>query len=365
MCGYFLNVTSDAPIMMSGYQITSNRTRKGEALLGRILPLTTMYDKWPLYGNGSLNFKSLRNTIADIIIVSAANGTAASAYDNSPPVAQECVLSWCVQTIRSLYNQGQYKEEILDFYENTTSGEFPWISFPYQTDYENGTDIFFLQDINIDLGEQPNGRNISGFGTSNITASAINYGFMDITPAFTIAVNESATPVLRYKTWQRESPFHRILDFNPWLAPNNVSRHMQRLATAMTNQIRSTEQSNEMVLGSSFTREVFIHVQWGWLAFPIALLVLSIIFLVSTIIKTSNDRDTGVWKTSAMPTLIYSLPKEAQCKLTTTSTWHSAEGTKKVRIKLPPNMGWRVSGQSVLSRSPRLPSGERVPRGWI
>jgi hypothetical protein len=121
-----------------------------------------------------------------------------------------------------------------------------------------------------------------------------------------------------------------------------------------------------MLEGDSYQIEAYVSIQWEWLAFPLALLVLSFIFLVSTIIKTSRDGETGVWKTSAMPTLIYGLPKETQGQFVSSSTWSSGQGApKKTRIKLLPNMGWRISGQSYLSRSPRLPSGERVPRGWI
>jgi len=33
-------------------------------------------------------------------------------------------------------------------------------------------------------------------------------------------------PVLRYKIWKEGPAYNRLLEFNPRLAPNNVSRHM-------------------------------------------------------------------------------------------------------------------------------------------
>jgi hypothetical protein len=150
------------------------------------------------------------------------------------------------------------------------------------------------------------------------------------------------------------------------MVPNNLTRHVEKLATAMTNRVRSSD-SNEMLQGEAFYNEQYVSVQWEWLIFPFLLLTLSLIFLVSTIIKTSKDTSAGIWKTSAMPTLIYSLPKDAQSKLNPISTWNDSDkSSRKVRIKLLPNRGWRVSGVSHLSTSPQLPHpAVQASRGWI
>ncbi|KAF2036627.1 hypothetical protein EK21DRAFT_105939 [Setomelanomma holmii] len=321
MCGYFLNVTSHRPVLMSDYQVNADGTA-GDTLLMHTLPLTMIFDYFPFYGNGSINFKSLRDTIADVLIVSA-NGSTSSVHQGTPPVAQECVLSWCVKTIRST-------PSTLD-------------SFSFQTAYENGTDNYYLQNISIDLGKTPSGRTISGFGTLNSSASTIYQGFQNIFPAFTTLRSNSTVPVMRWKTWDKGPPWNRVLDFNPWLAPNNVTRHMERFATAMTNVIR-TAPRKIMLSGDAFSTETFTRIRWPWLAFPFALLLLSLIFLVSTIIKTSNDGAMGTWKTSAMPTLIYSLSPDLQRELSPSQIGASAskEGATKVRIKLLPDRGWRV-----------------------
>lgn len=365
-CGYFLNATSENPVMMSGYLVEPEKSTKGEALLMRTLPLITLYDKKPSYGNGSINFKDLRNTIADVIIVSATNGSAASVYHDEPPIAQECVLTYCVQKIQSSYQWGEYHEEVLETFFNTTPGLSPWLAIPYKTNFENGTDIYYLEDIIIAPNNDPNELNHSTYGMSNASAAATVQGFVDIFPAYYTTQSESETPALRYKTWSQGPAWSRELDFNPWLAPNNVTRHLERLAAAMTNVMRSAG-SRVPLQGQAWTWDIYISISWGWFAFPLTLLILSLVFLVSTIIKTSEDTETGVWKTSTMPTLIYGLPKETQQHLNSSSTWDSMqEGTKKVRIRLLPNMGWRVSGQSYLSESPKLPRREnRTPPGWV
>jgi hypothetical protein len=129
----------------------------------RTLPLTTIIDYKPLCGNGSINFKHFRNSIANVLIVSAAEGSATTVHQDTPPVAQECVLTRCVKTIRSSYDSGQYSKEILHTFQNTTEGPPPWISVPFRTNYENGTDNVYLQNISINLGPILEGCNISGY----------------------------------------------------------------------------------------------------------------------------------------------------------------------------------------------------------
>jgi hypothetical protein len=364
MCGYFLNATSQDSVLMSGYLVNADGS-PGETLLMRTLPLTTIFDYKPLYGNGSINFKKFRNSITDVLIVSAVDGSATNVHQKIPPVAQECVLKWCVKTIRSSYDSGQYSEEILHTFQNTTEGPPPWISVPFRTDFEDGTDNVYLQNISINLGPTLEGRNISGYGTSNESASSIVASFQDIFPAFFTTSNATAQPMMRWRTWQAGPAWNRILDFNPWLAPNNVTQHMERLATAMTNVVRSAP-SKTMLKGHAYTKETFISIKWAWLAFPFILLLLSLVFLIATMIKTSKDGDIGMWKTSAMPTLISSLPEDIQKELLHSgkNDGASRKGARKVRIKLLPDQGWRVSGQ--LRTSPiTIGRNQNGPPGWI
>lgn len=265
--------------------------------------------------------------------------------------------------MESSYNLGEYNETILNTVFNTTPGSFPWSAFPYEDEFRNGTDIFLNENVTIRKGNLD-------YGTSNTTASAVIQSFTEIFPAYTTQLRNSSANIFRFKTSKTGPAFTQDLTFNPWLAPNNVTRHLERLATALTNVVRSAP-SRKDVAGHAYGRETFISVRWEWMIFPLLLLLLSLAFLVSTIVKTSKDVGAGNWKTSAMPALIYSLPKEAQGQFTSSSTWSNSKSTKKVRIRLSSNLGWRVSGQETLTNSPRLPppatttTTTTVPRGWI
>ena len=368
VCGYFFDAGDYGSVLMSGYIVnnTSGSQTPGEALLVRMLPFTQI-SRNPIL-NGSVKFKHLRDSILDTLIVSSPD--AESVYQHQRPIAQECVLSWCVKEIESSYESGQYTETVRKTYQNTTQCPFPWMSYEILPPIDNATSWWVEYARNISISrpplmefDDPSVFN-DAYEVDNITMSNVITTFDNIFPSYFTDNGPWGKPTLRYKDFYIGASF-RNLNFNPWQAPNNVTRHLERLATAVTNSMRSST-SVEMLEGAAYSKETYVSIKWGWLSFPILLLVLSSVFLVATIIKTSGDGATGLWKTSAMPTLIYSLPKETQSQFNSSSTWGSGKGApRKTRIKLLPNLGWRVSGQSHLSRSPRLPTGERVPRGWI
>jgi hypothetical protein len=365
MCGYFLNVTSESPIMMSGHLVNTNKSSINEALVMRTLPLTTLTTREPLFGNGSIHFKHLRNTIVDVLIVSAVNSSADTVFRKVAPVAQECVLSWCVKTIKSTYDWGRYEEEVIETHLNSTAGPFPWVSFPFVDELGPGTDIFYMQDVNID-STTSDGRSISGYGMTNTTAYSVIQGFIDIFPSFATTTDESSDQTLRYKVGSEGPAFNRQLEYNPWVHPN-VSRHMERLATAMTNVVRSAA-SKEMLNGEAFSRENYVRVRWVWLTLPLGLLGMSFIFLTATIFKSAMEKEqVGVLKNSAILTLLYGVSDEIRGKLTrSSSTGTPRAKAKELKVKLNSNMGWRVSGNLFSPLTPRpLRQQQQPPPGWI
>lgn len=63
--------------------------------------------------------------------------------------------------------------------------------------------------------------------------------------------------------------------------------------------------------------------------------------------RTAKDTQTGICKTSAMPVLMYSVPKEAQRGRSPPTVWGGVDQScRNVRIRLMPGGGWRVSGAS-------------------
>jgi hypothetical protein len=367
VCGFFFNATNQSSVLMSGYLVDPPTSKPSETLLVRTLPLLTVFDKNPIFGNGSVRFPNVRNPITDVLIVSAADGSVQSVLRHEIPIAQECVLSWCVKTLKSSYNSGTYTEEVLATHTNTLKGAWPWLTEPFNTTSTNGTSIYLREGNEIHVNTTLKDDVLADFGLSKNTAYNVMTTFDDIFPSFYTAKTPTDEPWLRFEVWKDGPSYLRRLLHNPWQAPNNVTQHMDRMATVLSNMIRTVGDTENYLDGKAYTREVYVHVQWGWMAFPLVLLALSLAFLVATILRTSTNGPAEVWKTSAMPTLIYGLPKETQAHLNSTRMWGSTnKEAKNVRVKLSPQMGWRVSGQAFLNRSTILPLRKnQAPPGWI
>ncbi|CAI6323300.1 unnamed protein product [Periconia digitata] len=353
MCGYFLNNT-----MMSGYSLDVGKPWANETLLMRSLPLINLSTKEPMYGNGSINFKDIRNPVMDIIVVRAKDGTVDSVRRNERPLAHECVISWCVQTMKSSYAYGAYEETVVRTVHNNSQGPFPWRSETTAI----GTAMYYLEDPLIDPAAK--GYNSTDvFGVPNIAHRYTVAIFDDIFPSWITVANSSSTPLMRFKNYL-SLVSTRTLEFDPWLT-NDMSNHFGRLASAMTNAIRSSS-SKVLIYGDAYDKESYVAVRWEWLSLPLGLLLLTAIFLVATIVKTTKEKDeVGVWKTSAIATLLYGLPDDMQRKINASD----GEGTprakaKHLKVKLLPKKGWRASGNLFSPITPKTGRTEPPP-GWV
>jgi hypothetical protein len=362
VCGYFLNATTADPTLMSGYIAGSTGEPEGETLLMRTLPLISNPLRIPLWG-GSIHFKQVRNPIFDVLISSIANQS--EVHAGRAPMLHECMLEWCVKTIESYYWDGTYHENVTRTYVNDTLGGPLWSARPIE-DNVTMTDYF----ENVTISTLPKDSNLSepDWGVSNDTMFTTITVFDRVFPAFATVTNDSTEPLLRWRLGHPTQVRNKALMSVPWVSTDEIARHIERLAAALTNAVRSGSVTSEIISGKAYLAETYVAVHWAWLAFPIAMLSLSIIFLSATIVKTSGSEgdDVGLWKTSAMPTLIYSLPPGVRGKLTSSSNpKDKTEGSHgEVKIRLVPNQGWRVSGQ--IHASPGVRRGlSQAPAGWI
>jgi hypothetical protein len=198
---------------------------------------------------------------------------------------------------------GQYEETVTETFLNTTARQqpYPWEAFPEVE--ENSVFTIFHGNISV---RPPNSKlTKTNFGVSNETFSRTAGLFEDMFPSSITAANATAPLWWRVKIYAwGYNQLRPITMNNSWLAPNNVSQYLEKFTTAMTNAIRS-HSSHGFVAGRAYKQTTFIAVHWEWLTFPLVLLLLSLVLLVATMVKTSKHHDAGLgmWKTSAMPTL--------------------------------------------------------------
>ena len=359
VCGYFLNATSEAPVLMSGYIADKAGNSSKEALLMRTLPLITNPNRTSLW-EGSINFRDIRNPIVDVLISSVESG--AEVYANKTPTLHECVLSWCVKTIQSSYVEATYHEEVTRIFINDTGLVDPWFTHFYQ----DGS-VYTEYRSNITIDAPSTGQNFSkyGWGVNYLTMINTVTIFDRIFPAFTTVANISAKPALRWRNGLPGPVRTRQLNWNPWLTPNNLTRHIERLADAMSDALRSSS-STEMVSGQSFDKETYVLVRWSWLSLPVGLLLVSFIFLLATVVKSAIEKDlVGIRKNSAIATLLYGLPDHYQKRLVKSNSKRTPRAkAKELKVKLSPTKGWRVSGNAFSPLTPTLPRN-LPPPGWI
>lgn len=366
-CGYFINATSETPLLVSGYR--TNLTRSEEILMMRIIPLQPTPWRESLF-QGSIYYKHIRDPIADFLVIGAADGVA-SVLRNQTPTAHECVLSWCVQSMHSSYEWADYQEEVVETFLNSTPGQYPWETPKISEERTNATALDIIYKDNVTI-ECPSGEI---FGASNDTALLAILMFDDMTPSIYSASNETTRPILSYQYF-KASPSLRTLDINPWIAPNNVTLHMERLATALTNQIRSSRSAEvryqtysgdknhayktiifQMSFkGTALGFETFVKVSWAWLTLPLLVLLLSFIFLVATVMKTAKEIDhVGIYKSSALATLVYGGLPEATLKQLKSDRVMKTPRMKveAMRARLSLSKGFRMTDMSPLSPQER------------
>ena len=100
--------------------------------------------------------------------------------------------------------------------------------------------------------------------------------------------------------------------------------------------------SSEYVNGTAYSPTSYVHVDWYWLVLPTALILLSLPFLVATMVQSSRA-NTKPWKTSTLATL-QGLGDELRRELgTLDSEARMAKRAETRSVRLEENKdGWRL-----------------------
>jgi hypothetical protein len=351
-CGWWLKAKNH--LLMTGYNADHGTNHSGEVLLMRNQPLYDVDSREPLLGY-PVRLNHTRNPLAHVVIVSG--GSVAGIYRNETPIAHECMMSWCVKEMLSEYIEGSYTEIVnTTTFVNSTIGPNPWTTSQYFNDEGKpaGWSFFYLENITI---TGPSGVTYEIDNHTHVMTLSL---FDDVFPSSYTLFNSTkeADAMMRYKWYVTINPWTRKLNHNPFMFAN-ISTHMDSMATALTNLIRSSTERIEMIAGPAFGKETFVEVRWGWLALPLCLLGLTFLFLIATIIRSSREReDVGIYKTSAIATLLHGLPEDMQKKIKSSKADRTSRvNAKETKIQWIPKGGWRLSGHTFSSSPEKTHSG--------
>ena len=95
--------------------------------------------------------------------------------------------------------------------------------------------------------------------------------------------------------------------------------------------------------GTSYSLESYVRVDWLWLALPATLVLLSLPFLIATIVQSSRAK-IGPWKTSALATLkgLGNELRDELGALDAEATMERGAEARCARLKEGVNGGWRL-----------------------
>lgn len=248
----------------------------------------------------------------------------------------ECVISMCART-----------------YDITISrGELSVI--PTSTDYGR---IFSYQH-DVDILTLPDGTNVTnntatcwkpGHGypknmslISKDPYPSLAYVFQDIDEFAICPVDTlypSLTDLLTSSTNKTIDATNEIHWYSIKAAtPPNLQRVlMSSLKSVLTNITASLTKysldvSNFTVNGTVVVPEVYVSVDWGFLALPAMVLLLGIVFFVSTIL-VNREHKLSLWKSSLLPVLYHGLGDELVREHVTISSMEEAAQSVHVRLR--------------------------------
>ncbi|MCJ1466309.1 hypothetical protein MMC07_004928 [Pseudocyphellaria aurata] len=221
--------------------------------------------------------------------------------------ATQCFLYWCVNTMQAAVMNGQTSETKMDSWYNETALPFEDVAFNF--------DVLTSENATWNLKPPLLNANDSSFDfvVARYASEALNLWLVD---HLTISTSphfldddgvENACGHYRYCNAGCFDPDkERILE-------SNVTAMFEKLAATMTRKLRSTSIDSQSlspaslhvlgvgpVKGTATSREIRVLVRWPWLAFPVALLLMALVFFFLTLLSTSRHQ-LEIWKLSPFP----------------------------------------------------------------
>ncbi|KAJ5415595.1 hypothetical protein N7465_004290 [Penicillium sp. CMV-2018d] len=206
-----------------------------------------------------------------------------------PPIsATECALYFCVDTYNASVKSGQFEETRTPTTSKTNyllskSGDQNPALIP-DTCYVNGTQHQHPYQANVTC-------------TYNIAWQSL------------LAMHNSVGPLLQGNgytfggrpTWQSDNGPSNIIEALYGVSEGyaDINSLFESLASSLTTHARS-KVCDGTIDGVAWTNQSFVNVRWPWMSLPIALVVLTVVFLVATVIRT---RHQYIWKSSPLALL--------------------------------------------------------------
>lgn len=228
------------------------------------------------------------------------------------PWAQQCSLSACVQTLQSSVENGELIEKPIKSVTNDTVPRTAdvienLIPVTITTPSHNGTLETYTMTREVVLAMQTWFEYLFRDGSASRSAEYISRtlktapGSANVLVNLTVGISSGETFF--------DTDIVQAFYWNYYEYPGGIEMLMHDMAVSMTVSLRSI--GGEAVQGMAFINQTYVHVQWGFVAVPVAAVAMAALFLVTVMWKTRAS-GTRLWKTSALAMLFHGLDEDAR-----------------------------------------------------
>ncbi|MCJ1360786.1 MAG: hypothetical protein MMC33_010795 [Icmadophila ericetorum] len=246
---------------------------------------------------------------------------------NYNPWATECTLQYCLQTFNSSVTNGVIQENVTSTTTNNTVVDISGstanvpvvITAPNSVVYEVG------EGASLGIRSWFEGLFTLGSATRNTSYINSTRTLDSVVVNLTVGISSGTTYF--------DSDVVQTFYWDYYEYTEGLELAMSELATAMTVAFRSFNGAIP-VEGQAFNFESYVHVRWGWIGLPVAVVALAALFLLAAIYKSKQTK-TALWKSSALAMLFNGLDDETRAVFASEISLSSQKRhAKEVKVQL-------------------------------
>lgn len=234
--------------------------------------------------------------------------------------AFSCGLSFCEQRLQPQISRGNYTETLLS---STSVSEYV-LPIPQ------------LSQINDALLNTP--LAVANTGTTKVSTAAL----FALSNGFTLSLTGRADIVSGNPQPGEISEFHRGLYEN--LLHEDFGAAMTGMTASMSAAIRNDGTAAQKLSGTTYREQIFVRVEWHWLAFPGALWVCALVLAIAVTVQTRKHRrgPVGWLGNSQVAGLFLGLDEEVRRDVDTRGVAHNGDAqavkafAEKLKLRIGP-----------------------------
>ena len=236
----------------------------------------------------SIAFQTHNSTLLDLFVIAVDNESTIDGYNQYGPYASECILEFCVQ----------------DFTAEETNGTF------IETRNGKGLPIEYYTltppKVEAEIDDGGNYQRTYQGNTYRVGYNTMN-SFWSYLPGLfygTVSWVNTLSPVPTFPNDVTQAIWRHLKE-----QPLTLDAMFQNIEQSMTRAIRTQPSTSIIHQGHAMVQQSIIRVQWPWIALPVAMLILVLLFLVIAAMRT---RLAGLepWKESSLAVLFHGLRQD-------------------------------------------------------